>query len=128
MTLKKVMERSSELYSKSELMEYLKANRESDRALSEVREKYVEKFGNELIWRYTISDGLHAGLLIVVVQEGFLCLPYHNIDKDDGEIFEMEYATFLNEDALDCFIQDWVLFSDDLLGALKGMIDAIKSK
>jgi len=126
MTFMQLKTKSDELYTKDELLKHLRENGESDRALTKVREKYLENFGNELVWRYPVSDGLHAGFLIVVVQEGFLSLPYDIMGRVEGEIFVMERAALLNEDALECFITDWALYSDDLLSALKGMLEELR--
>lgn len=44
------------LMSTEDVKDYLYRNGCSDRALSEIREAYLEEFGNELCWRYPISD------------------------------------------------------------------------
>jgi hypothetical protein len=116
----------SKLYSREALVNHLKDNGESDRALSKIRGRYFEAFGNELIWRYPASDGLHAGVLIVAVQEGFLSLPYDYMDKTDGELFELDRVSLFNEDALKCFIDDWKFFSDDLHSVLNDMMRITK--
>jgi len=118
----------SNLYSKEDLLMLLRENGESDRALSPIREQYLDTFGNELIWRYPISDGMNAGVEIIVVKEGFLSLPYNIIDKEEYEIFELDRACLFDEDALEIFISDWKSFSDDLLGALTDMLCIIQGK
>jgi len=118
----------TKLYTLDSLLEYLKENGESDRALSSIREYYFETFGNELIWRYPFSNGIHAGVVIVAVKEGFASLPYDIVDKDEYEIFEIKCATLFNEDALQCFIADWQNFSDDLLSVLNEMVLITKEK
>jgi hypothetical protein len=116
----------TKLYSKDELLTHLKENGESDKALSSVRDAYQEAFGNELMWRYPISDGLHAGTMIVTVKEGFISLPFNCMDETEYEFFELDRAAMFNEDALQCFITDWKDFSDDLLGALNDMLAIVK--
>ena len=74
------------------------------------------------MWRYPISDGLNAGVLIVTVKEGFISLPYNCMDETEYEIYELDRAAMFNEEALQCFIQDWISFSDDLLRALNDML------
>ena len=117
----------SKLISKDELLKELKSGGASDRALSDIRNRYFELFDNELIWRYPISDSEHAGVTIVVVKEGFLCLPYYDMDKTDYELFELEHAYLLDEHSLENFIDDWKSFSDDLLGALNDMLRIIQT-
>jgi len=112
----------SKLYTLDSLIGHLKENGGSDRALSSIREYYFETFGNELIWRYPLSNGVHAGTVIIAVKEGFASLPYDIMDKDEYEIFELEYVTLFNEDALQSFISDWKNFSDDLLSVLNEML------
>ena len=118
----------SKLYSTDDLLKILRENGESDRALSPIREQYLDTFGNELIWRYPISDGMNAGVEIIVVKEGFLSLPYNIIDKEEYEIFELDRACLFDEDALEIFISDWKSFSDDLIGALTDMLRITQGK
>jgi len=118
----------SKLYTKEALISHLNENGGSDRALSSVRTFYHETFGNELMWRYPISDGLHAGALIVTVQEGFVSLPYNIMNEDEYEIYELDRVCLFNEEALQHFITDWVSFSDDLLGALNDMLKITQGK
>jgi len=118
----------SKLISKNDLLEKLKLYGACDRVLADIREFYDKEFGNELIWRYPICDGVHAGVTIVVVKEGFLSLPYDDIDREDYEIFELEHASLLDEATCKCFIDNWKSFSDDLLGALGDMLSIVKNK
>ena len=119
---------TSKLISKNELLEYLNLNGACDRVLADIRERYDAEFENELMWQYPISDGLHAGVTIVVVKEGFLSLPYDDMDKIDYEIYELDHASLFDEDSLRYFIDDWKMFSDDLLNALGDMLNIIKNK
>jgi len=118
----------SKLFSKDELLQELKENGESDSALVPVRNRYYEEFGNELIWYYPLSDGDFSGCVIVVVKEGFLRLPYDYMEKFEHEIFELESAMLLDEDHLESFIDNWKIYSDNLLGALGDMVNIVKAK
>ncbi len=109
------------LMSKDDLIAFLRENGESDRALSRIRERNQEMFGNELIWYYPISDGAHMGTFIVAVQEGFISLPYDAVDEEDWELLVLDDAAMFDDDAFEVFISDWQLFSDDLLQAMKDM-------
>lgn len=112
---------TSKLMSKQELLDYLKENGESDRTLSDIRERNYELFNNELMWLYPISDGKHLGTFIVPVQEGFVSLPYDTVDEENYELLEMDDAAMFDAEAFDYFISDWESFSNDLLGALRDM-------
>lgn len=105
----------------TDVKDHLYRNGCSDRALSEIREAYFEAFGHELCWRYPISDDLHLGAFVLVVQEGFLHIPYNNVDAEEYELLEMDDIALHNAESLDSFIADWDSFSTDLLDAMKAM-------
>jgi hypothetical protein len=107
------------LTSKDSLMDFLRETGASGRALGRVRDCQQHKFGNELVWRYPISDGANLGTFIVPVKEGFLSLPFNIVSKEDYELLELDDATLLDEDSLQFFIDDWQSYSDDLLRSRK---------
>lgn len=109
------------LHTKAHILEYLEENGGDDRALGHIREEYQDKFGNELMWRYPISDGVNAGAFIVCCQEGFLSLPWNWMEPEAYEILDLERASMHDADSMQYFIDDWKLFSDDLLGAMTSM-------
>jgi len=117
---------TSKLISKQELLDYLTENGATDRSLATIRERYHEDFKNELMWRYPISDGKHMGTFIVTIKEGFISLPFDEADKEDYEQLILEESSMFDEDALTYFIDDWVLFSDDLLSAMNDMLKIVK--
>ena len=110
-----------QLMSKDELLEFLMENGQSDRALSKIRDRHHEEFGNELVWRYPISDGLHLGTYIVAVKEGFISLPYDYVDKVEGELLELQDAAMFDSESMKYFIDDWRHFSEDLIKAMSDM-------
>jgi len=109
------------LLSKQELLQYLEENGRNDRVLADIRERYFFDFGNELIWRYPISDQLHMGTFIVLVKEGFLSLPFDLIDDRDYEILELQDIAMFDLESIQYFIDDWQRFSDDLMEAMMGI-------
>lgn len=113
------------LISTDELMECLKEHGETDCALSYIRDRYQNQFDNELIWRYPISDGWHMGTYIVCTKEGFISIPYDEISKDEYEILLLDDAVMLDEDVLKCFIDQWKVYSDILLGAMTDILRTI---
>lgn len=119
---------AAKLVSKDELLKELTCGGASDRALSDIRGRYYKTFGIELIWRYPISDGTFAGVTIVAVKEGFLQLPYDNMEKTEYELFELDKASLIDEDELERFIDDWKMFSDDLIAALGDMKLILRSE
>lgn len=117
-----------QLLSKSELLEFLRENGEDDRALAGIRARYYNDFGNELIWRYPISDGKFLGTFIAVVKEGFISLPYDSVDREDGEFLELDDAVMFTADDMQFFLDDWRSFSDDLLFAMTDMLHILRGE
>ena len=74
------------------LWQYLKDNGSTDCTLSDIRLRYYAAYGNELCWRYPISDGIHAGAFILVTKDGYLSLPYNSMDEDEYEILMLDDA------------------------------------
>jgi len=118
----------SKLISKDELLEELASGGASDRSLADIRGRYFEEFGNELIWRYPISDGVNAGTTIVAVKEGFLSMPYNEMATVDYELFDLERINLLDETELEQFIYNCKTFFADLLGALGDMWNIVHNK
>lgn len=115
-----------QLYTKEYILDYLDCSGGDDRALGDIRSEYQNKFGNELMWRYPISDGVNAGAFIVCCQEGFLSLPWNHMDDEVYEILDLERANMHDADSMQYFIDDWKLFSDNLLGAMTSMFQILE--
>lgn len=112
----------TKLLTQAELLGYLEQNGASDRSLAKVREQYMNQFGNEMVWRYPISDGKHTGTFIVCIREGFISLPYGCIDAEDYELLELQDAAMFDVSSMQGFIEDWSSFSEDLTSAMKEML------
>jgi hypothetical protein len=116
------------LLPKDKLLEYLRENGESDRALAHIRVQHQNSFGNELVWHYPISDGKHLGTFIVAVREGFVSLPYDAADREDYELLELDDAAMFDADDMQTFIDDWRTYSDDLLSAMTDMLRILRGE
>jgi len=128
MTINGIQIDEQKLMSKSELLEFLRENGEDDRALAGIRAYYHNDLGNELTWRYPISDGTHLGTYIVIVKEGFISLPYNAVDQYDGELFVLRDASMFDADEFQFFIEDWRSFSEDLFNAMSDMQRILRDK
>ena len=95
------------LWSKEELVEQLFDAGGSEADLSDVCDRYVKQYGNQLYWSYPIPDGEYNGVYFVLVQEGVLCLPYDEIDRYEYEIFERDGVRLLTAEEMGYFISDW---------------------
>ena len=104
-----------------EVLEYLKENGCTDRTLSDIRLRYYAAHGNELCWRYPISDGIHAGAFILATKDGYLSLPYNSMDEEDYEILVLDDAVFHDPASLTTFLSNWEDFSADLTDAMREM-------
>ena len=82
------------LPTKDELIARLEDDGGTDRAFASVREEQYERYGNELVWRYPISEGCAAGGFILPVREGILWLPYDEMEKEEGEILMLAQAGY----------------------------------
>jgi hypothetical protein len=109
------------LMSAKEVLDYLRENGCTDCTLSDIRLRYYAAHGNELCWRYPISDGIHAGAFILVTKDGYLSLPYNRMDEEDYEILVPEDAVLHDAASLAAFLLDWEDFSADLTDALREM-------
>ena len=109
------------LKSQQELMEYFKENGATHTALMDFCEEYRERYHDELCWPYPISDGKHLGTFLVLVKEGVLSLPYDEANEENYEFFCVEDAKMCDKESLDIFLEDWLLFSDDLCSAIQEM-------
>ena len=95
------------LWPKDEFVKRLFEAGGSEADLSDLCDRYVKQYGNQLYWPYPISDGEYNGVYFVLVQEGVLCLPYDEIDKDEYEIFEEDGVRLLTAEEMGYFISDW---------------------
>ena len=90
-------------------------------SLFQIIKEYNEKLGNEFIWQYSVAFGMYAGIFIVPVQDGFLSIPYNEIEAKQGEVLILDKVKLLDIVSLQLLIEDFKRHSDDLLGALNDM-------
>lgn len=106
------------LWPKEELVKKLFEAGGTESDLSELCERYVKQYGNELCWTYPITDGEYNGVFFVLVREGVLCLPYDEIDKDEYEIFERDGVRLVTAEEMRYFTEDWLRMSNELMSAM----------
>ena len=125
MTINGIKVDTSKLLTKQEVIDALNDNGKSFRDLEDVRNQYLESFGNELVWNYPICSGIGVGEYIIVVKEGFLSLPYNSVVSDIYEIFIPDEARLLDEGSVRFLLDYWKSFSDDLTGMLTDTLSII---
>lgn len=109
------------LLPKDELLDSLFEDGGTVSALSGVCDRYVRLCGNELYWSYPITDGQYNGVYFVLVQEGVLCLPYYEIDKECFEMFERDGVRLLTAEEMSYFIGEWERYSEMLCPAMESL-------
>jgi hypothetical protein len=106
------------LPSRETVMNILRTYGESYGALEHVTKEHVRQFGKDMIWRYPLCDGTHTGGIIVPVREGFLWLPYDEIDNEDYEQLLLDEARFMDASVCDFLIRELLTFTGGLYAAL----------
>lgn len=109
------------LLPKDELLDSLFGDGGTVSTLSELCDQYVRLYGNELYWAYPITDGRYNGVYFVLVQEGALCLPYYEIDRECFELFERDGVRLLTAGEMSYFIREWEQNSEILCSAMKSI-------
>ena len=107
-----------ELPTMKQLLREIEEDGGTDAALAKQREKQHEKYNNELIWRYPISQGDAAGGFIMPVREGILWIPYDEMEKEAGEILLTDDAYLLDEDTCEMLADDFSRYADQLCDVL----------
>lgn len=110
-----------ELKNRQEVLEHLRENGASHRALMDICGEYMEKYQNELCWYYPTTDELHLGTFLLLVKEGVLSLPFNEVDSVDYELFCLEDACLCDAASINLLIADWYRFDSDLRHAMEGM-------
>ena len=116
------------LWSKEELVEQLFDAGGSEADLSDVCDRYVKQYGNQLYWSYPITDGEYNGVYFVLVQEGVLCLPYNVIDREEYEFFERDGVRLLSAEEMGYFISDWKQASQELEEVMDSFMNYLKAR
>ncbi len=116
------------LLTKDELVEQLFDAGGSEADLSDVCDRYVKQYDNQLYWSYPITDGEYIGVYFVLVQEGVLCLPYDVIDGEEYELFEQDGVRLLSAEEMGYFISDWKRASRELEEVMDSFMNYLKAR
>jgi len=110
-----------QLYSQQEVIAILNKGSSADCDLVAIRNNYDKKFGSELIYRYPHTVGMDLGVVLTPVKEGFLCIPFNEMDSEDYEIFEPDKASLLSAGELKSIKKEWDRYTRGLSSALSSM-------
>lgn len=90
-------------------------------ALEVIFDWEYEHFRRQLTWRYPISDGLYLGGYLIPVKEGMLYVPYHDVDRKEGEQLLVSEAKLMDAECCGLFAEDMQSYADGLCDALNDM-------
>lgn len=108
-----------QLFSKDHIISLLRNEGSHFTTLESVRGYYGKKFGNELYWSYPLCDGLHNGAGILPVQEGFLWLPYDEVDTETYEQYILEHACLLTAEEASTLVKELRAYAEEVCAALE---------
>jgi hypothetical protein len=116
------------LMTRQQALDKLAENGEDYQALCGLTNRYSEQFGNELYWHYPLCDTENAGLFILPVREGFLCLPYDTVEAQDHELLELNRAFMLDAETAQNLLEEWDSYATALSGAMRDMVRILQAK
>jgi len=102
------------LMSRSEVLEFLKVNGEHEPAITMISDRYEDEFGIDPVWHYHLSDGWHTGAYIIPIQEGYMMIPYDEVDSEYYEILLPEAATLLDVECCEHFKKELQTYADEM--------------
>lgn len=111
----------ADLKSKHELFNFFEEGACDHATLMEFCEDYKKRYNNDLCWPYPLGVDNHLGLMLVLVKEGVLALPYDGFDAGNYEFFTLKDAHLLTSDEITGLGDRWERFSDGLLSAVSDM-------
>ena len=118
----------SKLWGKEEFVESLFDEGGTFTTMTDLCDRYVGEFGNELYWQFPVSDGAYNGVYFVLVKEGVLCLPYNVIDCENHECFESQGVRLCTAEEMGFFIHEWNRTDTELRNAMSAFYQFLTRK
>lgn len=113
------------LISKQELLDRLGNNGANYRALAELRDEQADTFGQELVFRYPLSDGVSLGAYTFPVREGFLWIPFSETLDYEGELLELNLVSLLDGDSCEFLEHEMRGYADSVCEAFRDIRNAL---
>lgn len=117
----------NKLFSQTFIIALLEDEGANFTTLANVRNWYIKQFGNELSLSYPFSQGMDNGILILPVQEGFLRLPFDEVDEFTFEQFDLHSAGLLTAAEVEVMEKELNTYVENLLGVLADMRTVLSS-
>ena len=118
----------SKLMKMDEVIDHLKTHGENYSSLGDLRTRYEEELGQDLVWNYQHCSDFFPGFFIMPVQEGFLSLPYDSVESDSFEIIAADKAVLLDVESLQFLLKEYRSYAEGLMGAMEEMIAIVKKE
>ena len=112
-----IMIHVSSLATKAEVLQTLQTD-SSFIGLEPIRSRYEAEFGNDLTWRYPIPDGTITGAIFLPVQEGFLWMPYADLEPEFMGVITYDEIELLDFEGALVLFEEYMSYSYQLLSAL----------
>jgi len=90
--------------------------------LSDLRDRYTEAFGQDLVWNYQCCGDFFPGFYIMPVQEGFLSIPYTSVEVDEAEEIVSEDIALLSAEEMQFRLDRYRDYAVELMSAMEEMI------
>ena len=117
-----------ELLTQEQVREILSKNPINNGLMGDISDYESEHFNCELYWHYPLSDSVSVGAYIIPVQEGFLWVPYDDVDKYEGEILLPHDAHLLSAEECEVLADEMQRYMSGLVAALNDMQAHLKSQ
>lgn len=111
----------SKLMTKKEVLAFLNENGENEPSLALISDRYETDFGINVVWKYPLSDDMHSGAFIVPVREGFLWVPFDEVDNEYYEILLTDEVSLLDAECCAHFQDTLRKYTDDLCTVLEAL-------
>jgi len=90
--------------------------------MSDLRDRYMEEFGQDLVWNYQDCGDFFPGFYIMPVQEGFLAIPYNSVEADEFEQIIADGIDLLSVKKLQFRLDRYRDYAMGLMSAMEDMI------
>jgi len=94
--------------------------------LQELRDIYEWTFGLDFVWNYQCCGDFFPGFYLMPVHEGFLAIPYNEVEADECEQIVAEGIELLSAAELQFRLERWEAYAKGLRSAMKEMIAITK--
>jgi len=111
-----------------EVVDYLRVHGENYSAFSDLRDIYEEAFGKDLVWNYQCCGDFFPGFYLMPVREGFLSIPYNEVEVDEFEQIVADNIELLSAEDLQFRLERYRAYAVEMMSAMEDMIAIAKKE